>query len=252
MSKYCPNCGTQLPDAALFCPKCGNAAGQQQPPYAQASNDRQTQEDLRMVTPNIALGPDGKYRWIYEMSLFKNPSMFMTVWKVFFFIALGGFIIAAIVTASNGDMDGKMALNMLMYFGIALIGITVLVGISFLIYAAIMGGKYIVLFEMDDNGINHKQIPSQAKKAKGLAAGVFVLGMLTNNRAAMTGGIAASNTEMYTSFSKTRKIRFYPRRGSIKIRHLLFRNQIYAKPEDFAFVQDYILLRVPDKAKPKK
>ena len=113
-----------------------------------------------------------------------------------------------------------------------------------------MGGKYIVLFEMDENGINHAQVPSQAKKAGGISAAAFTVGLLTGNHTAFIGGMAASNTQMYTGFSQTRKVRFYPRRDLIKIRQLLFRNQIYAKKEDFAFVQSYILARVPDKSKP--
>ena len=31
---------------------------------------------------------------------------------------------------------------------------------------------------------------------------------------------------------------------------MLKHNQVYAKPEDFSFVQNYILGRVPDSAKP--
>ena len=29
---------------------------------------------------------DGKYRWSYAMSLYKNPTIFLLVWKIFFFI----------------------------------------------------------------------------------------------------------------------------------------------------------------------
>ena len=34
----------------------------------------------------VTLGNDGKYRWTYEMSLFKNPTIFLLIWKIFFFI----------------------------------------------------------------------------------------------------------------------------------------------------------------------
>ena len=89
-----------------------------------------------------------------------------------------------------------------------------------------MGGKYIVLFEMDDNGINHAQVPSQARKARGISSSAFTIGLLTGNHSAFIGGMAAANTSMYTGFSQTRKVRFYPNRDLIKIRQLLFRNQI--------------------------
>ena len=34
------------------------------------------------VTENIRLCPDGKYRWIYEFSMLKNPAVLRTVFKV--------------------------------------------------------------------------------------------------------------------------------------------------------------------------
>ena len=258
MSKFCTNCGTQMPDGSLFCPNCGNAVGQripqsqtqpqsEQPPYA-APQD--APPDVTMVTPNIGLGPDGKYRWIYEMSLFRNPSLFVTVWKIFFFVCIGLFVMMALIQVFEGDLDGEAALNLLGICGIVLGVMTALVVISFLIYAAIMGGKYIAMFEMDENGIMHRQLPKQAKKAIGIASAAFVIGMLSNSTSGMASGFAASNTEMYTSFSKTKKVRFDPHHDTIRIRHTLNRNQIYAKPEDFGFVQNYILGRVPDSAKP--
>ena len=259
MSKFCTNCGTQMTDESLFCPNCGTAVGSrtpqsqsqpqsEQPPYT-AQQD--APPDVTMVTPNIGLGPDGKYRWIYEMSLFRNPSLFVTVWKVFFFVCIGLFVMMALIQAFEGDLDGQAALDLLRICGIVLGVMTALVVISFLIYAAIMGGKYIAMFEMDENGITHRQLPKQAKKAMGIAAAALVIGMLSNSTSTMASGFAASNTEMYTSFSKTKKVRFDPRRDTIRIRHTLNRNQIYAKPEDFSFVQNYILERVPDSAKPK-
>lgn len=260
---FCPNCGNQLPDHAQFCSHCGSTVRarssqtqRQAPPNRQApqpGRNRQQGDFFSagtQVTPNIILGSDGKYRWVYEMSLFRNPTIFLTVWKIFIFVALGIFAVLLLIDLAEGYLDGEKLLNFLKFFGIALLGITALVGVSCLIYAAIMGGKYIVLFEMDENGINHAQVPSQAKKAGGISAAAFTVGLLTGNHTAFIGGMAASNTQMYTGFSQTRKVRFYPRRDLIKIRQLLFRNQIYAKKEDFAFVQSYILARVPDKSKP--
>ena len=259
MSKYCSECGNQVPDQAKFCPKCGSPVTQgqiqnlntsYQPQPHQPQYNRSQQNAGQMVTPNIMLGPDGKYRWIYEMSLFKNPTIFLLIWKIFFFIFIGilGFIM--LLDIFEGNMDLERLLFDLKLMGIVIAVLTVIIGISMLIYAAIMGGKYIVMFEMDENGINHKQLPAQARKAVGIAAAAFLVGMAGGNRSAMLGGMAAANTEMYTSFAKTRKVRFYPRRDTIKIRQLLYRNQIYAKPEDYSFVQNYILTRVPDNAKP--
>ena len=253
MARFCSECGTQLIDGARFCPNCGKAID-----HAAINNPVQQQTDSQLpfsagqqVTPNITLGGDGKYRWIYEMSLFRNPTIFLLVWKIFIVIALGIFLFVMLMDALNGYMDTERLLLDLRILAYVFIGVTALVAISCLIYAAIMGGKYIVLFTMDERGINHAQIPTQAKKARNIAAAAFVMGAASGSLGGMAGGLAAANTEMYTSFAKTRKVRFYPRRDIIKIRQLLFRDQIYAKPEDYSFVQSYILARVPDQAKPK-
>ena len=53
-------------------------------------------------------------------------------------------------------------------------------------------------------------------------------------------GMNAARTEMYSDFSRVRRVKAYPRRGLIKVNGLLQRNQVYAAPEDFAFVREFI------------
>ena len=100
------------------------------------------------------------------MSLFKNPTVIVMIWKIFFFVILGIFLFMLVLDLINEDLDGERLIGTLSFFGIFLIGMTVIVGISYLIYAAVMGGKYIVMFEMDEKGVNHMQLPKQAKKLR--------------------------------------------------------------------------------------
>ena len=209
------------------------------------------QDGGRPVSRHVTLCSDGVYRWVYEYSLFRHPGLFFLIWKIFFFIVLGIFAFMALITVFQGDMDGEQALNLLKFLGIFTLGMTVLVGISYLIYAAVMGGTYIAVFEMDENGVNHKQIDRQAKKAGKIADAAVLIGALAGSRAAMTSGLTM-RSEMYTSFGSTGKVRAYPKKNLIKIREALSHNQVFAHPEDFDFVLSYILARVPDKAKPAK
>ena len=190
---------------------------------------------------------DGKYRWVYEMSLFKNPTIFLLIWKIFFFILLGICAFVVIIDAVEwGGFKAERLLNTLMIFGIFLLGMTVLVGVSYLIYAAIMGGKYIVEFEMDERGINHKQILSQAKKAKNIGRAVTTIGLATGSYRTAVAGMNAQRTEMYSEFTRTRKVKAYPRRNLIKVNSLLYHNQVYAQKEDFEFVKNYIVSHCPN------
>ncbi len=224
----CQNCGAELRADANFCPLCGARP-----------NPR--------VTENIYLCPDGKLRWVYEMPILKNPTIFLLVWKVFFFTILGIFAFMSLIDAVEWPHEiGERLLNNLMFFGFFVLGMTVLVGISLLIYAAMMGGKYTVLFEMDEQGVNHKQLPKQAKKAQVLGAITALVGLASGNFTTAGAGIlSASRTEMYSEFARVRKVKACPRRHLIKVNQLLNKNQVYADPADFAFVLNYIRTRVP-------
>ncbi len=50
---------------------------------------RQMMEQGKKVSENIVLCADGKYRWTYELSLWKDASIFLLVWKILFFVILG-------------------------------------------------------------------------------------------------------------------------------------------------------------------
>lgn len=182
---------------------------------------------------------DGKYRWTYEMSLFKNPTIFLLIWKIFFFIFLGVF---AVVNISDFIKWGpEKALENLPVLGYLLLGMTAVVGLGYLIYAAIMGGKYIVEFEMDEKGIKHKQTPSQAKKAQKLGRITMIAGAASGSIGTIGAGMNAQRTEMYSEFAKVRKVKACPHRHLIKVNEFLEHNQIYAAKEDFEFVKDYII-----------
>jgi hypothetical protein len=229
---YCSKCGARITDGARFCSFCGGAL---------TDAPARTEESKTEISEKVTLFGDGKYRWVYEMSLFRNPTIFLLVWKIFFFILLGICALIVIIDAAEwGGFKAERLLNTLMIFGIFLLGMTVLVGVSYLIYAAIMGGKYTVEFEMDERGINHKQILSQAKKAKNIGKAVTTIGLATGSYRTAVAGMNAQRTEMYSEFSKTRKVKAYPKRNLIKVNSLLYHNQIYAQKEDFEFVKNYI------------
>ena len=190
---------------------------------------------------NVTLCDDGKYRWTYEINLFKNPMFFLLIWKIFFFIFLGVF---AVVNISDFIKWGaEKALENLPILGYILLGMTVVVGLGYLIYAAIMGGKYIVEFEMDEKGVNHKQTETQAKKARKIARTTMIAGAASGKVSTIGAGIAAQRTEMYSEFAKVRKVKLYPYRNLIKVNERFGHNQVYAAKEDFEFVKNYIASR---------
>ena len=199
----------------------------------------------KYVYPNkVTLCDDGKYRWVYGINLFKNPMFFLLVWKIFFFIFLGVSAVVLIADAVNWGMD--QALKNLPFLGYVLIGMTAVVGLGYLIYAAIMGGTYTVEFEMDEKGFIHRQIASQAKKAKAIGRATMIAGAASGRVSTIGAGVSAQRTEMYTDFSKVKKVKPYPNRHVIKVKETLEHNQLYASNEDFAFVLNFIVTHCPN------
>ena len=193
---------------------------------------------------SVTLCEDGVYRWRYDVNLIKNPTFFLLVWKILVFVFLCIFAVITVHDAVSFDnFYPDRFLNNLKFMGYIIIGITVVSILGYLLYAAIMGFKYCVIFEMDESGINHRQIPSQAKKAKKIAKATVFAGAASGSFSTMGAGMGAARTEMYSDFSKVRKIKVIRRRNTIKLNAPFSHNQVYASKEDFDFVEEYITSR---------
>ncbi|MBQ7499815.1 MAG: hypothetical protein IJT91_02870 [Clostridia bacterium] len=181
------------------------------------------------------------------MDLIKNPTVFLTVWKIFAVILIVIFSIMTIHDAiSFKDSLQRQLLNDLKFFAYFFIGMTVLVALGCLLYPVIYGGRYCVIFEMDEKGVNHKQMPKQAKRAELVALLTVLAGIASGNVVTAGIGLASARTEMYSDFSKVRKIISRPRRRLINLNSFPDHNQVYASKEDFDFVLRYILANAPD------
>lgn len=194
----------------------------------------------------VRLCEDGKYRWKYEMSLLTNPTIFLTVFKVFLFIILGLFVVfGTLIYAIHGDWEGLLGMAKAMLLVIAIFfGLTIL---GVLVIAIFYRGKYIVLFEMDENEIVHAQEPQQFRKAQKIGAVTAVAGAASGRlTTAGAGMLAASHNTTTSEFSHVRRIK--PRRmfNVIKVNQRLSHNQIYVSKEDFDFVYDFIKSHCPN------
>ena len=196
-------------------------------------------------------GEDGKFRWVCERDLFRAGSVFFLVWRIFFFLLLGVFTFTILMDAIQWPAEfwTRRLPDDLRFFAYVMLGMTALVGVGYLIYAAVMGGKYVVEFEMDEQGVTHRQIESQAKKARRLGRAAASAGLAAGRPSAAGAGLAAQRTEMTTAFARVRALKADRRRGVIHLREGLSRNQVYVCDEDFAFVRDYLFARCPSAKK---
>ena len=238
---FCSSCGTQMNDNARFCPGCGAAAAAAQDPVS-----AQTPVQGRRITENIYLCPDGVYRWIYEFAMLKNPTILFTIWKIFGGIIAGIWLFLQLLTLIDGDMSAERFLGDTGIFAVIAAGAFVLSFLAYLIVAAGYGWKYIVIFEMDENGVTHTQMQQQFKKAQAVGWLTAMAGLLTGSPAIAGAGInTAVHDSIHTDFAKVKKIKVRRGRNTIYVNEALYKNQVYASAEDFDFVLDHIKERIP-------
>ena len=187
------------------------------------------------------------------MSLYKNPTILLLVLKIFFWVCFGIWIFSILMRgcdASDSEDFLDMALNDSKFFLIFTAGFMLLCLIGYYFYALIMGGKYCVIFEMDEKGVLHKQMPKQAKKAEVIKALTVLAGLASRNITTTAVGLNA-RTEMYTEFASVKSVKAKRRRNLIKVNETLSHNQVYASAGDFDFVLRYILDHISPQVKDK-
>lgn len=201
--------------------------------------------DPEVLKQGVTLCDDGKYRWIYAMNMWKNPTILFLILKIFYGIFAVGGVLLVIMSLTQPAYEGKLWEN-LGYFLIFVAFFTVLILIAYSIVAAMYGGKYIILFTMDEQGITHEQVKEQARKARKLGALTAAVGAGRGNLSMMgLGASVAARTSMSSDFSMVRSVKAYKWRNVIKIREILSNNQVYVRDEDFDFVLQYIREHCP-------
>ena len=230
----CSKCGSEISSTASFCESCGEPVSRTELPEGE------------YVTENIIKCADGKYRWVYEYRLMKNPLIAFTIWKIFAIILLVPLLLGIVSDGIRWGFKWENVLPQLKIFGFIYLGMTALVLISYFIYAAYMGFKYCVMFEMDEKGIRHIQMPSQVKKAQALSDLTILAGAASGRISTVAAGMAARKTESYSQFDKVRRVKAYPMYSTLKVNETLEHNQIYAEKADFEFVKDFIISHCPN------
>jgi hypothetical protein len=173
--------------------------------------------------------------------MYKSSAIIKEVWRAFL---IAGLIVAAMLAVFS-LIEGNSLAETVRFVGevmAILFGIFLVLSIlSYLIYAFMVNGKYCVLFEMDEYGINHKQHEKQVKKSQLIGAIATIAGAAAGRPGmAGTGILAAARTSMYTGFDDVKELEFLPKEHLIRVNETLNRNQVYAEEEDFAFVANYI------------
>ena len=123
----------------------------------------------------IRLCEDGKYRWVYEMNMFRNPTILFTVAKVLGGVILGLWLLGLILMLFEGDWDAMLGMTKVLCIVMGVMAVLTILG--YLVVCWMYHGKYIVLFEMDEQGVKHIQLPRQFKRAQAMGIITALVGL---------------------------------------------------------------------------
>lgn len=208
-----------------------------------------------METPadsRVKLYPDGKYRWVYEVPMLKNPIILFDVYKV---LGISFGIVWLFNVLLISCEDGLNLRNLWSFTSGFLILMLVFLVIGYLAYFIVAwyyGWKYIVLFTLDEKEVVHQMMPRQIEKAKVLGALTALVGSVAGKPGVMGAGVLAASRSTSTSVLAN-VARLVPRRRLhlIKVNQLLNKNRVFVPDEDFDFVYNFLCQHCP-KAKKKE
>ena len=192
----------------------------------------------------VKLYEDGRYHWMYDLHLLKNPAvLFEVYWVLGVTMAIFACIIFMIQACSEGMKLEAFG------FSLKIIGLTaaimfVLGLLGYLLYAAVSGWTYTVHFIMDEDEVIHEQGAKSEKIGKRIGTLTFLVGLFARRPTAMGSGIlAASRNTMTTNYSSVRKVMAVRWMNTIMVNEFMSRNRVYVDKDDFEFVYDYISSR---------
>ena len=202
---------------------------------------KQTFESNSYQGKEIRLCSDGKYRWVYEMNMLKNPTIFFTVLKVMM-ISIGiVWLFGLVIGIGNMSLDYFLFWTKLTGIMIGIFFVLTIIGV--LITAAVLG-KYVVLFEMDEKEVTHIQMPRQVKKAEVIGLITALVGAMAKSPTTIGAGVlATAKTKSTSEFVNVRRVKARRRFNLIKVNQLFDKNQVYVADEDFDFVYNFIKSR---------
>lgn len=247
----CSNCGQQIPDESQFCEHCG------EPVVADMENIDQEDEQQELfevknegaalggqepvqLSPGVTRGTDGVIRWAYDMNMWKNPTILITVWKVLMLAALAPALLVSALAIGDGVVEALGAFVKVALYTAGIV--TGLMVIAYPIVAIANGGKYCVVFEMDSFGVKHIQMQKQYERSQVLSMLTVLAGVAGGNiQATASGLLAGSKQSSYSKFSKVKSVVVHAKRNVIYVNENLEHNQVYASREDFEAVLEHIL-----------
>ena len=188
------------------------------------------------------------FSWKYDVNLFKDPTILVLIYKVLFLSCIICFFLLSCIAMCDDGIDGLSDIipdaKTLLIITLIVIGVGF---VGYFLYAIIMGGKYSIMFTMDQKHIVHEQIPKQAKKSKKISFLLVLAGLLAKRPTSVgTGMITAEHTKTISNFEDVILVKAVRRFNMIKVNEKFTKNRVYVNSDDYDFVLDFIIKHCPN------
>ncbi len=243
---FCENCGRELKDGLRFCTYCG-AKISEKPEAAIAPGNAEPVSVKKGHANNIALpegmtkNEDGAIVWNCDLDMKKFPYVLFAFYKMFLYSCGGfGLLIAMAFGSASDDFGEAMAVFLIIFLGIGG-GLCVIATIVYFLVLAVGGSIYETAYLMGDDKIEFYLLGSKSdelsqKKAQALLWAVDQA----------SGGVSSAglNFELVghkvSEYKKVKKITVDKGRNLIKLKTTFIENRIFAQPQQYQFVADYL------------
>lgn len=131
----------------------------------------------------------------------------------------------------------------------ALVVIGALFLFTYLYILVVWGGKYDVGFQINNVGVHHFTLKSQAKKNFITNTITVILGLLSGKPAVSGAGmIAQSKQNVLIKWSSISKVKFIPKKKTVMIRAGFTENiALFCTPENYTAVASFIQTKLKEK-----
>lgn len=198
-----------------------------------------TEEAHRLGINVLFQENDGTYDWIYCMDFMKNKSMLKFVLKIMAIVFLP-IVVIALMSSPDGFDPWQLTLFIPLFVIVMLI-----VLFSFWLSNKIYRGQYMLVYQMNNDGIMFSQTKDQAKITRTIAATSSAVASAGGNIGSTVTGAAVALREngTYSKFSNVRSVKGKRKESLIWVNSFLNYQMVYVPEESYDFVWDYITRR---------
>lgn len=189
------------------------------------------------VSPEVIIHcTDGKFRWVYELDQRKKPTILLSMlWKLMTVGAIAGVLVTLLRIGTHGIT--VLWSGLLLALALMAAGALVSLGV-FAAHLLQNGPALCLLFTMDADMVSRQQVKGKTDKEK-----------VSHAIAAWVGGQSQPSLRFYapyvSHFDAVTAIKADSHHHRIRVSGADGSNTVYAEPEQFQLVLDYLCAQCP-------